>query len=101
MPCWLHIILATVTEICGAVLAYRLTFGEPGAIGSAGLVRTVAGCIAVVAGALIPALLFRYVVPARCSRCGRRTTMRWGNPISYHCPRCGNVQVTLIHRDSS
>lgn len=47
-------------------------------------------------GYLIPRLILKFVVLARCPKCSGPAVFRGGRPITYHCKSCGHVHRTSV-----
>ncbi len=96
MPIWLHLTLLITTQAAGAFSFPHLAVQaaicmkiEPG--GPLFLVMVFG---AFFAGFLVPGLVFKYLIFARCKRCGGRAVFCRGQPISYRCESCGHVHWT-------
>lgn len=47
-------------------------------------------------GFLLSMMLFRFVISARCPKCGGGTKYRGGQPITYECAACGHIHETRV-----
>jgi hypothetical protein len=98
MPIPLHLFLATVTQVGGAVFLPVVLFKA--AIGKRVDGATLFG--AFLLGFLIPRLVFKYLIPARCPKCGRNKAFFYGGqPIKYRCKSYGHVRRTSVKEGES
>jgi hypothetical protein len=90
MPIWLHLTLALITQYGGAVGSFAVALRAF----MAGKIHGTVVVGAFVLGYLIPRLLFKYGIPAKCPRCGGRSYWRGNRPVSYLCITCDFVHET-------
>jgi len=59
-----------------------------------GMNFVVVAFIVFILGYFIPRLLFKYIIPAKCPKCGGRSIFHGGRPVTYNCRACGYVHTT-------
>lgn len=47
-------------------------------------------------GYVVPALVLRYVIPARCPECLGAARLEGSRPVAYRCTKCGHVHRTGV-----
>jgi hypothetical protein len=101
MPIGLHLTLSIICQMGGALGCAYLAMTHTKEIDALGINSTVAFFGAFILGHLIPKILFKYVISARCPKCGEPARYHGGRPITYHCRCCGNVHRTKVSEGSS
>ena len=96
MPTWLHVLLFSVGSLAGAFFACGWAIDNPHAMEAYGISSDLFCFGMLFLGALIPMGVMRYLVPAICPKCGKRTHMKWSKPVAFHCRECGHVHETIV-----
>src|SRR5579883_3406832 len=102
MPIWLHLTLSLAAQAGGAFVLPSLVIMAAAAkrIQGAGVFLPLFFG-AFVLGFLVPRLVFSYLIPARCPKCGGKAVFHGGWPISYRCKSCGGVLRTRFNEGES
>jgi len=117
MPIWLHLTMWIPAQIVGAMgSAIAVMTFVPSPHGELPRAKIALSFGAFILGALIPRLVFKYLVPAKCPQCGGRAFFaslrqsqrspifggrRGGRTIVYRCKECGHVHVTGVQEGGS
>jgi hypothetical protein len=96
VPPWLHVSIATAGSLAGAFFALDWAIDHPNALAAQGIDSGVLCTAALVLGGTTPMLVARFLIPARCPKCGQDARMKLTKPISYHCRHCGHVYETVV-----
>ncbi len=97
IPIWLHLTLITIAQFGGALAAAVLVMVNMRSVEGFGLNGTFAFFGAFILGYLMPRLVMKYVISARCPQCGGGARFRGGRPISYVCRECGHDHQTNVY----
>lgn len=100
LPQHLHLKIMIACEFAGFIIG-AITVGilwVAGQLGDRVWLAGIALCCSVLAGAVIPRIIFRKILPAHCNdkNCGGRAFPRGSDPITYVCSRCGNITTTIV-----
>jgi hypothetical protein len=117
MPIWLHLTIWITAQIVGAMgSAIAVMAFVPSPHGEPPRAKFALFFGAFILGAIIPRLVFKYLVPAKCPQCGGRAFFsslrqsqrspifggrRGARNIVYRCKECGHVHVTGVQEGGS
>jgi hypothetical protein len=54
----------------------------------------------ILVGTMIPRLVFRNLIPAKCPACGEKAYAQGANPVRYVCRSCGHREDTAVFEDT-
>jgi hypothetical protein len=92
----LHLALGIAAEAAGVVLVFALFAWFAIDSGAPGPILVLLFLAGFVAGVVLPRAVFRWLVPARCGRCGGLAYRQGSRPITYACRACGHVHDTGV-----